>query len=85
MTPELADMRRQIEERRRQRQGLLIVSLHERGALQSDLSLEEAIDVLWALTSYDLYGTLVVAQGWEPEQYERWLGQLLIQQLLASS
>jgi len=84
VAPELADMRRQVEERRRQRQGLLIASLHERGALRSSLSLEEATDILWALSSYDFYRMLVVEQSWEPERYETWLAQLLIEHLLAS-
>jgi AcrR family transcriptional regulator len=82
--PELADVARQIETRRRQNQARLIASLREQGALRPDLSLEEATDVLWALTSYDLYRMLVVEQGWEPERYETWLAQLLVQHLLAS-
>ncbi len=81
---ELAEVARQVETRRRQNQGRLIASLHERGVLRPGLSLEEATDVLWALTSYDLYRMLVVEQRWEPERYETWLAQLLVQHLLAS-
>jgi AcrR family transcriptional regulator len=84
VAPELAEVRRQIETRRRQNQARLIASLREQGALRPGLSLEEATDVLWAQTSYDLYRMLVVEQGWEPERYETWLAQLLVQQLLAS-
>jgi AcrR family transcriptional regulator len=84
VAPELADVARRIEARRRHNQARLIVSLHERGALRPGLSLEEATDVLWALTSYDLYRMLVVEQRWEPERYETWLAQLLIQHLLAT-
>jgi hypothetical protein len=32
----------------------LIASLHEQGAIRSGLSLDDAADVLWALTSFDL-------------------------------
>jgi AcrR family transcriptional regulator len=84
VTPELADVARQIEARRRQNQARLIASLREQGTLRPDLSLEEATDVLWALTSYDLYRMLVVEQGWQPERYETWLARLLIEHLLAS-
>jgi len=84
VAPELADVARQIEARRRQNQARLIVSLRQQGALVPFLSLEEATDVLWALTSYDLYRMLVVEQHWEPERYETWLAQLLTQHLLAS-
>jgi AcrR family transcriptional regulator len=84
VAPELADVARQIETRRRQNQARLIVSLREQGAQRPGLSLEEATDVLWALTSYDLYRMLVVEQRWEPERYETWLAQLLAQHLLVS-
>ena len=84
VAPELADVTRQIEARRRQNQARLIASLREQGALRSGLSFEEATDVLWALTSYDVYRMLVVEQRWEPERYETWLAQLLVQHLLAS-
>ncbi len=84
VAPELADLAQQIEARRRQNQARLIVSLREQGMLHPGLSFEEATDVLWALTSYDLYRMLVVEQSWEPERYETWLAQLLVQHLLAS-
>ncbi|HEX6552146.1 MAG TPA: helix-turn-helix domain-containing protein [Ktedonobacteraceae bacterium] len=84
VAPELADVARQIETRRRQNQARLIASLCEQGELHSGLELAEATDVLWALTSYDLYRMLVVEQRWEPERYETWLAQLLVQHLLVS-
>jgi AcrR family transcriptional regulator len=82
VAPELADLAQQVEARRRQNQARLMASLHEQGVLRSGLSFEEATDVLWALTSYDLYRMLVVERGWEPARYETWLAQLLIQHLL---
>lgn len=82
VAPELADLVQRIEARRRQNQARLITSLHEQQMLRHDLSLEEAIDVLWALTSYNLYRMLVVDQHWEPVRYETWLAELLIQNLL---
>jgi AcrR family transcriptional regulator len=85
VAPELADVARQIEARRRQNQARLIASLSEQGALCAGLSFEEATDVLWALTSYDVYRMLVVEQRWKPERYETWLAQLLVQHLLASA
>jgi AcrR family transcriptional regulator len=82
VAPELADLAQQIEARRRQNQARLIASLQEQGFLRPGLPFEEATDVLWALTSYDLYRKLVVEQGWEPVRYETWLAQLLVEQLL---
>src|SRR5437868_9269474 len=83
VAPELADLAQQVEARRRQNQARLIVSLREQGTLHPGLSFEEATDVLWALTSYDVYRMLAVEQRWEPERYETWLAQLLVQHLLA--
>lgn len=51
---ELADVIREIETRRRQNKTPVIASLREQETLRSGLSLEEATDVLWALTSHDL-------------------------------
>jgi len=79
---ELADLAQQIGARRRENQSRMIAYLHEQRVLRHDLLPEEATDVLWALTSYDLYRMLVVEQHWSPERYETWLAQLLIQHLL---
>ncbi len=85
VAPELADLAQQVEARRCQNQTRLIASLHKQGVLRPGLSFEEAADVLWALTSYDLYRILVVERRWEPVRYETWLAQLLTQQLLQSA
>jgi AcrR family transcriptional regulator len=82
VAPELAELARQVEARRRQKQTRLITHLHEQERLRRGLSFAQAVDVLWALTSYGLYRMLVVDQGWAPERYETWLGQALIEQLL---
>ncbi|MEO8956467.1 MAG: helix-turn-helix domain-containing protein [Ktedonobacteraceae bacterium] len=82
VAPELADLAQQIEARRRQRQAYLVADLREQGVLRHDLSLEEATDVLWSLTSYDLYRMLVMKQGWEASRYESWLTTLLTGHLL---
>jgi AcrR family transcriptional regulator len=84
VAPELADLARDIEMRRRQNQGRLVAYLDEYRVLRQGLPLEEATDVLWALTSYDLYRMLVVERHWPPERYETWLANLLIEHLLAS-
>jgi len=80
--PELADLARRIEARRRHRQTYLITDLHKQGTLSHNLSPEEAIDILWSLTGYDLYRMLVIECGWEAEHYENWLSQLLLDRLL---
>ncbi len=79
---ELTDLAKQIEARRRQRQTYLIADLREQGVLRHTLSLAEGTDVLWSLTSYDLYRMLVIQQSWDASRYESWLTNLLIEHLL---
>ena len=71
VAPELADLASLVEARRRENQARLTASLSEQGVLRPDLSLEEAADIVWVLTSFDLYRMLVVKQRWEPARYER--------------
>ena len=80
--PELADLARRIEARRRHNENYLITDLHEGGILRHNLSPAEALDILWSLTGYDLYRMLVIECGWEAERYENWLSQLLLDRLL---
>ena len=53
-------------------------------ALRPDLSSERAAAIFWTLTLPYLYQELVEQAGWSPDDYEIWLSDLLIQQLLAS-
>jgi AcrR family transcriptional regulator len=82
IAPELAELARQVEVRRREYQGRLITYLISRGVLHQGLQPEEATDELWALSSYDLYRLLVVERGWASERYEAWLAHVLLQRLL---
>jgi AcrR family transcriptional regulator len=80
--PELMELARQVEARRRTNQGRLITYLFSRGVMRKGLQPEEATDELWALSSYDLYRLLVVERGWASESYETWLANVLRQRLL---
>jgi AcrR family transcriptional regulator len=85
VSPELVELGRQIEARRRQNQSSIVDQLRVTGRLRQDRSPEEATDVLWTLTSYDVYRMLVVERHWAPERYERWLAALLVEQLTRSA
>jgi len=63
VAPELAELASLVEARRRENQARLIASLHEQGVLRAGLSVEEAADIVWALSSSDLYRMLVVERG----------------------
>lgn len=84
VAPEIAAVARQVGSRRRDNQVRVVLWLQERALLRDGLQPGEAIDIVWALTSYDLYRALVTERGWPPEHYQNWLAETLASQLLAS-
>jgi len=50
--------------------------------LKPELTAHSALDVCLACTVPEIYRTLVAERGWTPQRYERWLGDLLVEQLL---
>lgn len=82
VAPELAILARQIETRRRENVARLVGYLEERRVLRPDITPDEAVDILWALTSYDVYRMLVGQASWPLDRYEMWLAELLRERLL---
>ena len=48
----------------------------------SDLTFAEAQQVMWMLTSRDVYRMLVHDGGWSPAQYQAWLARTLVESLV---
>lgn len=71
--PELAALWTEIGERRATNMRRLAADLAETGALRSDISVEEAADVIWTMNAAEFYVLLVRQRGWAPERYEAWL------------
>lgn len=71
-----------IESQYRDNQRAVLEPLHARGALREGLDLERATDILWAVNHPSLWGLLVGARGWTPEEYESWCADLACAQLL---
>jgi AcrR family transcriptional regulator len=82
VAPEVAAVGQQVEARRRANQVRLVTYLREKGVLRKDLAPEEAADIVWALTSYDLYRALVTERHWPAGRYENWLAGTLADSLL---
>lgn len=81
-----ADLRALNDDLRAQRQrgmSFLAALLAERGALRSDLTTDEAADVLWLFNDSAPYHRLVVEQGWPRERYQDWLTDSLLTLLVA--
>jgi AcrR family transcriptional regulator len=82
VAPEITAVARQVESRRRANQTRLATDLEQRGVLRDDLALDEATDIIWALTGYDLYRALISERHWAAERYEHWLAETLAAILL---
>jgi AcrR family transcriptional regulator len=82
IAPELATLARELECRRFEGQKPHIVLLSEAGRLRAGLDVPAARDILWALTGWELYQSLVQEQGWTSDRYEAWLSELLVAALV---
>ena len=82
---ELRDVLDGMEARRLHGLGGLAVQLAESRALRSDLSVDDARDIIWTLCSTPVHDLLVRERGWTPETYRRWLAAALQRELLADS
>lgn len=82
VTPEIAVAARQVESRRRSNQARLIAYLLNQRVLRYGLAPDEATDIVWALTSYDLYRSLVIEQHWPADRYQDWLAGILATSVL---
>ena len=83
VAPELAAVEGEIEARRRTGTGLLADYLLACGRLRAGLTAAAAADLLWGMTSPDLYRKLVHEQRWTGDAYEHLLGDVLVAALLA--
>jgi AcrR family transcriptional regulator len=70
-----------IQQQRTVGQGRFVHALAGRGSLREGLQVDDAVDLVHALTSPEVYRLLVVDRGWPPERYRRWLADTLVQQL----
>jgi AcrR family transcriptional regulator len=83
--PELAGLWAQIEDERLNGQGRLTQLLADREVLRPELSVKEARDLLWTLSSLAVHDLLVVQRGWSPERYRDWLAATLARTLLSDN
>jgi AcrR family transcriptional regulator len=63
-------------------QGAIIATLDKARALAPGLDAARATDILWTLNHPDVWLLLVGERDWTPEQFETWLGDAAIDQLL---
>lgn len=82
LAPEFKELEKEREMRRYRRQEVTIKAMVREKSLAKGLSEAKARDILWAFTGRDMYRMLVVEQGWASKEYEKWLAQSLINNLM---
>lgn len=80
LSPDLAQLEHERDETRYVSQEPLIKYLAQHKRLSVDT--KAARDILWSLTTRELYRNLVVTRGWSADRYEKWLGNLLVASLV---
>ena len=82
VAPVLAKAEEDRECMRYEGQQGLVQSLVRSRALRRGLQPQRARDILWALTSRDLYRALVADRGWSAQEYEDWLAETIVEALV---
>jgi len=85
VAPELARLEQERERIRYEREEAMILSLRDAKRLRPGLSYRAARDILWTLTSSDVYRMLVRDRGWSSQKYQDWLADTLVRSLLSQS
>ena len=80
--PGAAALLDELTRQREQGQRTIARSLARAGALRPGLRERDAADVIHALMSPELYRLLVVDRGWKTDRYQRWLVDIVEDQLL---
>ncbi len=75
--PVIADLMSTIEAERRTGNTHMVTALQEKHGLPRGTSLEEAVDVVWTLTSPEVADRLLRRCRWSGTRYERWLARSL--------
>jgi AcrR family transcriptional regulator len=79
--PEIEALWSRIESDYHDNQRAIAESLHKKKALQRDLDVDRATDILWTINHPNLW-QLLTGRGWTPEEYEQWTADLACAQLL---
>ena len=79
---ELGQLRAELDAARLERMTQVAERLTRYRHLRPGITVQEAAEVLWTYSSPELFGLLVVARGWTPERYGRFIGDALTCALL---
>ena len=79
---DIATMREQILLERRNGMAHFVRAVAAHGSLCKDLSVEKAAEIVFALSSGEMFNVLVNDLGWSMDEYITWLANAIIAALL---
>lgn len=82
VSPQLAELEKELNDLRREKQAPVVETLVASGRLLPHLDKDSVRDLLWVLSGREIYYLLVVRRGWSPDRYEAQLAALLITSLV---
>lgn len=80
--PEIAELLQGFLEDRLRTLGKFVHNLASYGPLRVGLNQRQAGEIVWAMTSPELFNLLTADRAWSRDRYVRWLGDALIRLLL---
>ena len=78
----MAQLRADFDAARLARMTHVAQILASKTQLRAGVSVEEAAEIMWAYSSPELYGLLVLTRGWDRERYGEFVGESLVDALL---
>ena len=81
--PALTQLRAELDSARLARMNQVARTLAGKTRLRAGRSVAEAAEIMWAFSSPELYRLLVLSHGWLPERYGQFVGEALVDALLA--
>jgi AcrR family transcriptional regulator len=82
-SPELEALWRETMRRRRVGVTGIVGPIADAGVLRAGLDAATAIDIVWSLNGHEVFLNLVDHCGWSAARYGEWLGDTLVELLLA--
>ena len=79
----MAQLRADFDTSRLARMTQVAQTLASKTQLRLGVSVDEAAEIMWAYSSPELYGLLVLTRGWRPERYGQFVGESLVDALLS--
>jgi AcrR family transcriptional regulator len=80
--PDIADLLHNLLEERLKNIAAFVHSVSAHSPLRDGLDDTQATDIVWTITSPEVYSLLTMDRGWSRERYVHWLSDTLIRLLL---